>query len=311
MSKRLIVTGGAGFIGSHLVEELCKKGHEVKVIDDLSVTRDNLPILIEAGAEFVEGTITDYKFMEKELQGYDCIFHLAAMNRAMKSIVDPRKSHEVNATGTFNVLEAARKNEVRKVIYTSSSSIYGLSDEFPRVESQTPMPGHPYAVGKLTGEHYCNVYNRLFNVKTVILRYFSIYGPRQRGDIEYAAVIAKFIKRLQNNEPLEVYGDGEQTRNFTYVKDAIDATILAMEAKEAVGKTFNVASDKNIRINHLITELEKCMGTKAEVNYVDPRPGDVKHNPANISLARRDLGFKLNYNFGKGLAETVEWFLSK
>jgi len=304
---KTLVTGGAGFIGSHLCERLVDLRHEVTALDNLSITSQNLPALKEKGLKVTIADITDFDKMLSETKGFDRVFHLAAMNRAVKSINDPMKANLVNITGTLNVLEACRRNGVKKVIYSSSSSIYGFSKEFPRLETQLPMPSHPYAVGKLAGEHYMNVYNSLYGIKTVNLRYFSVYGPRQLGTIEYAAVIPKFIDRIMKGEDLEIYGDGSSTRNFTYVGDVVDATIKAAEAGKAVGETINISCIEEISVMSLIRLIEKLTGKKAKIRHAPEIKGEILANPADISKAKKILNFEAKTSMEQGIKKAIEW----
>lgn len=302
---KCLVTGGAGFIGSHLVEELINHGNEVVVFDNLS-TGKNENLIKSLGAELLVKDIVDFESLNKSMEDIDVVFHLAAMNRAERSVRDPLASHQVNATGTLNVLEAARKNNVNKVVFSSSSSVYGSSKQFPRKEERFLMPSHPYAVSKATGENYCKVYNEIYGIKTVILRYFSVYGPRQRHDIDYPAVIPLFIHKILNDDALNVYGNGNQTRNFTYVKDCVNATISSSIKKEAEGETINIASSREYSINELITILENIIGKKARVKYLPKRAGDPIGNAADITKAKKILKYSQKFSFEEGLKETIK-----
>lgn len=304
---KALVTGGAGFIGSHLCERLADLGYEVAALDNLSITSQNLPALKEKGIKVIVTDITDFDRMLSEIKGFDIVFHLAAMNRAVKSINDPLKANLVNITGTLNVLEACRRNKVKKVIYSSSSSVYGLSKAFPRKENQLPQPSHPYAVGKLAGEHYMSVYKSLYGVKTVNLRYFSVYGPRQLGTIEHAAVIPKFIDRVLNGEELEIYGDGRSKRNFTYVGDVVEATIKAVEAEKAVGETINISCSEEISVISLIRLIEKLVGKKAVIRHAPEIKGELITNPADISKAKKILNFEAKTSMEQGIKKAIEW----
>ncbi|MFH1056958.1 MAG: NAD-dependent epimerase/dehydratase family protein [Candidatus Micrarchaeota archaeon] len=301
---KTIVTGGAGFIGSHLSESLAEGGNEVVVLDNLSVGQQNLPLLKKAGITFVKGDVRDFPLLKKVFRNADAVFHLAAMNRAMRSIKNPLEANEVNVTGTLNVLEACRINGVGKMIFASSSSVYGGGVKINR-EGQKPHPLHPYGVGKLAGEEYCRVYGSLYGLKTVVLRYVSVYGPRQRGDIPYAAVIPKFAKAILHSKPVEVFGSGKQKRQFTFVKDTVDATISAWKGRKAPGEVFNIASPQESSVLDIIKTLEKITGRKARVEFKKPIPGDPLRNKIDVSKAKRLLGFAAAYSLEDGLRETL------
>src|SRR3989338_52266 len=305
--KRALVTGGAGFIGSHLAERLTELRNNVSVIDNLSITMNNVPVLKSKDIEVIEADITSYKKIFGYFKDVDIVFHLAAMNRAVKSINEPLLANEVNITGTLNVLEASRKNNVSKVVNISSSSVYGSSKAMPRMEDSILSPTHPYGVGKLASEHYANVYNELYGIETVNLRYFSIYGPRQLGTIEHAAVIPKFIYRIMNSMPIEVYGSGEQKRNFTFVGDAVECTVKASEANNAVGETINVSTIEEVTINRLISLLESATCKKAIVKHMEEIKVEIKENPADISKAKSILGHDKWVSLKEGISNTVEW----
>jgi len=304
---RVLVTGGAGFIGSHLTEALLAQGFEVVVLDNLSVGSQNVPLLERKGARVVAGDIRDYDLVEKTIDECDSVFHLAAMNRAQRSIAAPLEANAVNVNGTLNLLEASRKKNVKKLVFASSSSVYGGGNNGkPCKENQKLRPLHPYGVSKLAGEEYCRVYFELYGLKTTILRYASVYGPRQRADIEYAAVIPKFARAILARKPLTVYGDGTQTRQFTFVRDTVNATLLAWKNARAWGEVFNIASGEESSVNEIVETLERLTGLKARVKRLKPLPGEPKRNPIDVSKARRVLGFKAKYSFKKGLAEMLE-----
>ncbi|MBN2095051.1 MAG: SDR family NAD(P)-dependent oxidoreductase [Candidatus Aenigmarchaeota archaeon] len=304
---KALVTGGAGFIGSHLADKLVEMGYEVTILDNLSVTGQNLPDLKKKGIKAIIADITDTDRMMAEVKGFDVVFHLAAMNRAIKSIKDPLRANAVNINGTLNILEACRKNGVGKVVFSSSSSVHGLSTAFPRVEDDRPIPSHPYGVGKIAAEYYTNVYHSLFGMDNVVLRYFSVYGPRQLGTIDYAAVIPKFIHKISRGEEIEVYGDGEQTRSFTYVGDVVEGTIKAAGTKEAYGETINICASKEISVNGLIGNLEKLIGKKAIVKHTPEIKGEIRANLASVSKAKKILSFEASTSMEEGLKETVQW----
>ncbi len=305
---RSLITGGAGFIGGHLAEILRQEGHEVVAFDNLLAGDNNLPLLQSIGAEFVKGDIRDVVALREAMKGVDEVYHLAAMNRAMRSIEDPIQAHEINSTGTLNVLEVCREMDVDRVVYTSSSSVYGSSPNFPRKEDDVPAPKHPYAVGKLTGEHYSTVYHMLYGLDVTTIRYFSVYGPRQRPDIKYAAVVPKFVHAILTDQPLTVYGSGAQKRNFTFVKDAARGTRAAMSSKSAVGAIMNIGGSKGISINELITILSEITERKPTVVHEDPQPGDIMENPPDISRAMKLIGYDPEIPIEEGLIRTVNYW---
>lgn len=305
---RIVITGGAGFIGSNLAEVLAlAPNNEVCVVDDLSTGRvENIPIA--SGIEFIKGSITDLQLMNEVLADADFVFHQAALPSVQRSIEDPAHTNEVNIRGTLNVLMAARDAGVKKVIYASSSSVYGDTPELPKREGMTPNPLSPYAVTKLVGEYYCKVFNDVYGLNTISLRYFNVYGPRQDPHSEYAAVIPSFVSKVLRGEPPIIYGDGQQTRDFTFVKDVVNANILAMKS-DATG-VYNIASGRRISIQELATLIMRLTGRDRDVEPVfdKPRKGDVRHSLADISRARADMGYKPEYSLERGLEETIRWF---
>lgn len=304
---KIVITGGAGFIGSHLAEELTRQGHHVIILDDLSTgKKENIEALLgKDNTEFIQGSITELPLLQKVFHGIHFVFHQAAVTSVPRSINNPQLSHTVNATGTLNVLLAARENGVRKVIYASSSSVYGDAPTLPKKEDMPPNPQSPYAVSKLTGEYYCRVFQQIYALPTVCLRYFNVYGPRQDPDSPYAAVIPAFLRKLfQGNSPV-IYGDGEQTRDFTFVKDAVAANILAAES-QATG-TFNVGRGDRISLNELARLAIRLIGNSVEPLYKEPRPGDVRHSLADISQIKA-FGYTPKFNLEDGLRETIRSF---
>ena len=306
MSK-VIVTGGAGFIGSNLVQELLKRGHQVSILDNLSTGRlPNIEFLLDdKNVAFVRGSVNNLALMRRLFSGTDFVFHQAAVPSVPRSIRDPRTSHLANATGTLNVLLAARDNSVKKVVFASSSSVYGDTPTLPKVEDMAPNPQSPYAVSKLAAEHYCRVFERVYGLNTVCLRYFNVYGPRQDPGSPYAAVIPLFINSALAGKPPVIFGDGEQTRDFTYVKDVVTANILAAESP-ATG-IFNVGSGSRVSINHLAQLIIKIVGdSKIKVVHREARPGDILHSLADISRAET-FGYRPRYTLEDGLPEVVEY----
>ena len=301
--EKVIITGGAGFIGSHLTEELIKRGYSVTIVDDLSTGKqENID---GNGADFIRGTITDLSLLQKSFQDTRYVFHQAAISSVPRSIDNPQLSHEVNITGTLNVLLAARDNGVKKIIYASSSSVYGDIETLPKREDMTTSPLSPYAVAKLTGEHYCRVFEQVYGLPTVCLRYFNIYGPRQNHDTEYAAVVPRFIKKVfEGNSPI-IFGDGEQTRDLTFVKDAVEANIRAAESNAS--GIFNISRGERVSINHLVKRIIEMIGNPVDPIYQDSRPGDIKHSLADISKAKA-FGYQPKYDLSDGLTETAKFF---
>jgi len=305
--KKVVVTGGAGFIGSHLAEELAKRGYHIVILDDLSTGRtENIEGLVKKdNVQFIQGSITDLSLLEKLFQGAAYIFHQAAIPSVPRSIENPQASHEANVSGTFNVLLAARDNGVEKVIYASSSSVYGDTPTLPKREDMLPNPRSPYAVTKLVGEYYCRIFHDVWELPTVCLRYFNVYGPRQDPNSQYSAVIPSFIKRVKEGKPPIVLGDGEQTRDFTFVKDAVEANILSAES-DASG-VFNIATGERVSINEVAKLIIKLVGNDVEPIYQPPRPGDVRHSLADISKAK-NFGYEPRRRLIEGLEETIKWF---
>ena len=307
MSKKAVVTGGAGFIGSHITEELLEKGYQVIILDNLTTgSLLNIePMLRSKNVEFVQGSITNLAALRKAFSGADYVFHQAAVPSVPRSVKDPKTSHNVNATGTLNVLLAARDNGVKKVVYASSSSIYGDTPTLPKVEDMTPNPISPYAISKLTGEYYCQVYQKIYGLKTVSLRYFNVYGPRLNPKSQYTAVIPLFINlSLEGKSPV-IFGDGEQSRDFTFVKDVAEANILAAES-EASG-IYNIGNYQSITINDLVTLIIKMIGNQSiKPIYKDVRTGDILHSLADNTKAK-SFGFRTRYSLEDGLAEVIKY----
>lgn len=305
-TEKVIVTGGAGFIGSHLAGEVARQGYRVIIVDDLSTGKvENIKGLLEEGrVEFVQASVTDLPLLKELFQGVDLVFHLAAIPSVPRSIENPLRSHEVNTTGTLNALLAASENGVRKVIYASSSSVYGDTPTLLKSEDMPTNPLSPYTVTKLTSEYYCRVFQEVYGLATVSLRYFNVYGPRQDADSQYAAVIPRFIKRVFRGEAPIIFGDGEQTRDFSFVGDAVAATVLAA-LSDATG-VFNVGGGRSITINRLARLIIRLSGNRIEPVYSNPRPGDVRHSLADISRAMA-FGYRPEYHIEAGLKETIKW----
>lgn len=306
-----LVTGGAGFIGSHLVEALLKINYQVRVLDNfMTGKRQNISSIL-SHIQLIEGDLRDFETVRKAAEAVDFIFHLGALPSVPRSIQDPITSNDVNIQGTLHVLEAAKQMKVKRVIFSSSSSVYGDSPILPKREDAVPNPLSPYAVTKLAGEHYCKVYYKIYGLETVCLRYFNVFGPKQDPTSQYAAAIPRFINALLVNKPPLVYGDGEQSRDFTYVDNVVQANILAIEAPEAPGKILNIAYGKQVTVNELIKTLNAILGKNIQPIYESSRPGDIRHSLADISQARRILGFSPTISLEEGLRRAVAWFMDK
>jgi len=306
-NEKVIVTGGAGFIGSNLAKRLSEDGNEVTIIDDLSTGKyENIEQMEKEGKiKFIKGTITDLDFLKKTFKDASYVFHQAAIPSVPRSIEDPINSNKANIDGTLNVLVAAKENGVKKIVYASSSSVYGDTPTLPKKEDMKPCPLSPYAINKLTGEYYCQVFTNVYELPTASLRYFNVYGPIQDPTSEYAAVIPKFISRVLKEKAPIIHGDGEQTRDFTFIKDVVEANILAVESK-ATG-VFNIAGGKHISINDLAKSIMEICKKKFEPIHDEPQPGDVKHSLADISKAKEKLKYEPKFNIKEGLEETVKW----
>ncbi len=303
-----LVTGVAGFIGSNLAEALLARGHRVRGLDNfLTGKPENLEGL--DGLEFLEGDVRDPGACREACEGVDYVLHEAALGSVPRSIEDPALSNECNVTGTLNLLVAARDAGVKRFVFAASSSAYGDTPTLPKVEDMRPQPLSPYALTKLAGEEYCRLFFELYGLETVSLRYFNVFGKRQDPFSTYAAVIPKFVSALLRGEPPEIYGDGEQTRDFTYIADVVQANLRACEApREACGQVYNVAYGERISLNALYREIAGLLGVDLEPRYGPPRPGDVKHSLADIGKARRLLGYEPAYDVRRGLAEAIAWY---
>jgi nucleoside-diphosphate-sugar epimerase len=303
-----LVTGGAGFIGSHIVEALVRRGDRVRVLDNLITGKRGNIEHLASRIEFIEGDIRDFETTRRAVEGVRVIFHEAAIPSVPRSVADPVLNHESNINGTFNVLLAARDAGVRRLVYAASSSAYGERGTGEKVEDQLPSPLSPYAVAKLVGEYYCQVFTNVYGLETVALRYFNVFGPRQDPSSPYSGVISKFITSLLRGEPPVVFGDGEQSRDFTYVANVVDANLRAAEAPEAAGRVINLGLNQRTTLNQLLAELQKIIGTNLTPHYESPRVGDVRHSLADITRAERLLGFKAIVDLTDGLRYTVDWY---
>jgi nucleoside-diphosphate-sugar epimerase len=310
MAKSLI-TGGAGFIGSNLARRLLSSGEEVVVLDNFSTgKRENLEG-IEDRVTLIEGDICDIRTVKEGMQGADYVFHHAAVVSVPRSVDDPVRTNEVNVDGTLNCLMAARAVQVKKFVFAASSSAYGDSEELPKREDMKTQPLSPYGVSKLVGEMYCRVFYEVYGLPTVSLRYFNIFGPYQDPDSQYAAVVPIFITRLLQGESPVVFGDGEQSRDFTYIDNAIQANLLAAKSDRADGKTINVACGAQYTLNQLVEHLKRLIGSEIDSTYAEARPGDIRNSMGDISTASGLLGYEPEVSFSEGLRRTVEWFRSR
>jgi len=304
-----VVTGGAGFIGSHLAGRLDADGCSVRVIDDLSTGDPANLTALGPAVDVVEGSVLDRRVLDETLRGARFVFHQAAVPSVGRSMANPLRTHEANVTGTISLLEAAREAGVERVVYASSSSVYGGAHPLPVREDLEPRPVSPYAVSKLSGEYYCRCYFASYGLPTVSLRYFNVFGPRQSFTSDYAAVIPRFARALLRNEPLTVYGDGDQSRDFTYIDNVVEANLLAASAPDpALGRVFNVASGTRFSLNDVVRMLTELTGAEdADVRFAEPRPGDVRHSQADISAATSTLGYSVVVPFEDGLKLTLDW----
>lgn len=303
-----LVTGGAGFIGSHIVDELVRLGESVRVLDNLSTgKRENLANVI-GQIEFIEGDIRNLETVCAAMRGVDYVLHQAALPSVQRSIIDPITSHEVNATGTLNVLIAARDSRVRRVVYASSSSVYGDSPILPKHEEMPTNPLSPYAVSKLAGENYCRAFCRVYGVSTVALRYFNVFGPRQDPASQYSAVIPRFIAMMMRGESPTIHGDGRQSRDFTFVVNVVHANLLASKCDRADGQVFNIACGQRYTLLDLYSKLSQMVDTAITPIFSARRPGDVTHSLADISRARQILGYEPLVDWYEGLNRTVTWY---
>src|SRR6202795_351603 len=305
---RYVVTGGAGFIGSNTVDELVRRGHSVVVLDDLSSGKEDNLAEIRNKITFIKGNITDIEVVRKAMHEAEFVIHLAARTSVPRSVKDPIEANRINIDGTLNVLVAARDAKVKRIVFAASSSAYGGTPTLPKVETMQPCPISPYGVTKYVGDLYAQTFGRCYGLENVCLRYFNIFGPRQDPGSPYSGVMAKFCTAfLEDTQPL-VFGDGEQTRDFTYVENAVQANLLACEAPNVSGKVFNVGVGGRVSLNAVLRELGKITGKKLEAKYEPPRDGDIRDSQADISQAREILGYDPQVTFEEGLARTFEWY---
>ena len=320
-----LVTGGAGFIGSNIVEELLRRKQKVRILDNFSTgKRETVEFLINKASklknsngkknngnsnlEVFEGDLRSYHIVREAVEGVDYILHQGALPSVPRSVRDPITSNEVNVVGTLNILNAAKETKVRRIVYASSSSCYGDLAQLPKTEDMLPNPLSPYAVSKLAAEKYCQVFYKLYNLETVSVRYFNVFGPRQDPTSQYSAVIPKFISIMMTSKAPVIYGDGEQSRDFTYVQNVVEANLQACEGghEELAGEVFNIAYGKRITLNDLVEKINGILGTTIKPVYSEPRAGDIKHSLANIGKARQFLGYDPKFDFDQGLKMTID-----
>jgi len=309
MAKRIwLVTGGAGFIGSNIVEELVSRGEVVRILDNFSTGKMSHIKEFADKIEIVKGDIRNIKDVRKAVKGVTYVLHQAALRSVPKSVDNPTENNEVNVTGTLNVLIASKEAGVKRLVYASSSSVYGDNEVFPQKETLKPSPISPYAVSKLAGENYCVMFSKTYNFETVSLRYFNVFGPKQDPESIYSAVIPKFIELAANKKPLTIHWDGKQSRDFTFVKNVVDINILSALLPNVAGKVYNVAVGSTISLLQIVKLLEKISGYKLEKVFQPKRKGDVRKTWADISLLKKDFKYTPRFNFEEGLIKTWEWF---
>ncbi len=305
---RYLVTGGAGFIGSNIVDELVRRNHEVIVLDDLSTGAESNLESVRQKIELRVESVTDLRAVQSAVAGADYVVHLAARTSVPRSVKDPLETNHVNIDGTLNVLVAARDAKVRRFVYAASSSAYGETPTLPKMESMQPEPISPYGVTKYAGELYAQAFGRSYGLENVSVRYFNVFGPRQDPTSQYSGVLSRFMLAAINNESPVIYGDGEQTRDFTYIDNIVDETLRACDAKEASGKIFNGGTGARTTLNQVVKLLEKITGKKIQAKYEPPRSGDIRDSQADISLARKILGYEPLVRFEEGLERTWAWY---
>ena len=309
LSGIVLVTGGAGFIGSHIAAGLVAQGARVRIIDDLSTGyRENVNE-VGGDVDFINASVADETALRKALEDVELVFHEAAIPSVPRSVENPRQTHIASVDSTFSLLVASRERKVRRIVYAASSSAYGDQPTLPKVEDMLPEPLSPYAVAKLVGEYYCQVFTRVYGLETVCLRYFNVFGPRQDPSSQYSGVISRFIAALLSGERPVIYGDGEHSRDFTFIANVVDANLKAAETTKGIGSIINVANGERTTLNELLKEVKELTGkTDVVVDYKPPRAGDVLHSLADISRAREFLGFEPRVGLREGLQATIEWW---
>jgi len=305
---RYLVTGGAGFIGSNTVEELVRRGHGVVVLDDLSSGKEENLAEVRSKITLLKGSVTDLEAVQKAMIQAEYVVHLAARTSVPRSVKDPLDTNRINVEGTLNVLVAARDNKVKRIVLAASSSAYGETPTLPKNEAMQPLPISPYGVSKYVGELYAQVFGRCYGLETICLRYFNIFGPRQDPDSPYSGVLSRFATAFLLEEPPVVFGDGEQTRDFTYVENAVQANLLACEAPSVSGGVFNVGTGARISLNHTLEIFRRLSGKNLEAKYEPARDGDIRDSQADISKAHELLGYEPTVLFEEGLERTLAWY---
>jgi len=305
MGNKFLVTGGAGFIGSHIVKRLVDDGAEVRVVDNLSTGEARRLEPLRSAIQFVKGDLAEEVIAREVVDGVDFVLHQAAVPSVQRSVADPVATNRANVTATINLLEACRKVQIRRIVFAASSSAYGDTEVLPKHEDMPPNPLSPYALQKLVGERYCKLYHDLYGVETVCLRYFNVFGPQQDPHSEYSAVIPKFITRLLANQPITIHGDGEQSRDFTFIDNVVEANLLALKAPNAAGTMCNIGCGERITLNRLVTLLEQQLGINAQVIHAAPKAGDVRHSLADIERAKAILHYQPKITVEEGLRRTV------
>ncbi len=303
-----LVTGGAGFIGCNLVRRLLELGHTVRVLDNFSTGhRENLTE-VASSIELIEGDICDLDTAQRAAAGVDGVFHLAARASVPRSVEFPVEANEINVTGTLNMLVAAHDAKARRFVYSASSAAYGETPVLPKIESMSPEPLSPYAVSKLAAEYYCSCFAGVYGLETLSLRYFNVFGPRQDPNSAYAAAIPAFVSRMIGGQRPIIFGDGEQSRDFCFIENVLNANVLAFEAAKLGGETVNIACGERITLNKIIELINTHLGTQIEPEYQDPRPGDVRHSLADINAAKRVIGYTPKVMFAEGLERSIGWY---
>jgi nucleoside-diphosphate-sugar epimerase len=305
---RYLVTGGAGFIGSNIVDELVRRGHAVVVLDNLSTGKESNLASVRDKIELSTGSVTDLAAVQAACRGADYVIHLAARTSVPRSVEDPLDTNHANIDGTLNVLVAARDVKVRRFVYAASSSAYGETPTLPKIETMQPDPISPYGVTKYVGELYAQVFGRVYGLENASLRYFNVFGPRQDPTSQYSGVLSRYMLAVIRGEQPVIFGDGNQSRDFTYVENIVDGTLRACEAGGASGKVFNAGTGARITLNEVLRQLEKITGKKIQAKYDPPRSGDILHSQADISLARKILGYEPRVLFEEGLKRTWDWY---
>ncbi len=304
-----LVTGGAGFIGSHAVEALIKAGHQIRVLDNFHTGKRRNLSGVQDRIELIEGDVRDTSLSRQVMERVEYVIHLAALHEVPRSVEQPMETHDVNVTGILNLLVAARDAGVKRFVYASSSAVYGDSPVLPRSEDTAPLPtSSPYAVSKLAGEYYCQLFSRLYGLETVSLRFFNMFGPRQDSASDYAGVIPKFVTALLSQTPPTIYGDGEQSRDFTYVVDCVKAVLRACTAPNLSGQVLNIGTGRQTTVNQLCSFLQEILGRKIPPRFGPPQPGDIKYDYADITKAKRLLSYEPSVDIQQGLGKTATWY---